>query len=55
MSLTRRQEATLAIRLSKWSRALARAIGDHGVPNSFGVLEIPVETNLVWGFNPRNP
>ncbi len=46
MSLTHQQGATLSRRLTKWSSALVKEIEKHGVPNTFGVVEIAGEYNL---------
>jgi hypothetical protein len=46
MGPTKKQWATIALRLDRWSKALKREVELHGRPNSFGVTELAGEYGL---------
>lgn len=50
MSLSEAGKVKLHRILFTWTRALTKSIDEHGIPNSFGVIELAGEFNL----NPRD-
>lgn len=45
--ISKRAEARLRQILSQWARAISISVEEHGTPNSFGVVELAGEFNLV--------